>query len=52
MKASVAPHTGGRRRWMYGFRLGDGPSLEQVLAKAYSSPEGEDEGATAHCDSP
>jgi hypothetical protein len=40
IKPPVAPHTGGRRRWMYGFRLN--PSSESD-----SSPEADEEG----CDS-
>lgn len=43
-RAPAAPHTGGRRRWMYGFRLNDAPSLEHVVTAAYDSPEAEEDG--------
>jgi hypothetical protein len=33
----------GRHRWMYGFRLDHGPSLEQVVAEAYPNPERDEE---------
>lgn len=42
-KPALAPATGGRQRWMYGFRLEGGPSLEQVVAGAYSNTEADDE---------
>jgi hypothetical protein len=45
-KPAPAPPTGGRHRWMYGFRLDRGPSLEQVVA-AHQNPEGDEEA----CDS-
>lgn len=35
--------TGGRQRWMHGFRLEGGPSLEQVVAEAYSNTEADGE---------
>ena len=41
------PATGGRRRWMYGFRLDGNPSLQQVAAEANQNPEPEEEA----CDS-
>jgi len=34
-----SPSTGGRHRWMYGFRLEGGPSLDQVVADAYGRQE-------------
>src|SRR5215831_4433210 len=46
-KPAPAPPTGGRHRWMYGFRLDRGPSWEQVVAAAYQNPDGEEEA----CDS-
>jgi hypothetical protein len=42
-KSAPAPATGGRQRWMHGFRLEGGPSLEQVLRGAYSNTEADDE---------
>jgi transposase len=42
-KPAPAPATGGRQRWMYGFHLEGGPSLEQVVAGAYSNSEADDE---------
>ena len=44
---ALQPHTGVRQRWMHGFRLDSGPSLEQVVARAYQTVEAEEEG----CDS-
>lgn len=38
------PPTGGRRRWMYGFTLSGGPSLEQLVRGAYQNPEESSEG--------
>ncbi len=46
-KPAPAPPTGGRHRWMYGFRLDKEPSLEQAVAAAYPNPESEEEA----CDS-
>jgi transposase-like protein len=40
----VAPPTGGRQRWIYGFHLDGGPSLEQVIAEACDSSEADEEG--------
>jgi DNA-binding Lrp family transcriptional regulator len=34
-------HWEGRRRWLYGFHLADGPSLEQIVATAYGNTEEE-----------
>ncbi len=42
-RTTPAPATGGHQRWMYGFRLEGGPSLEQVVAGAYSNTEADDE---------
>jgi hypothetical protein len=42
VRAPAAPHTGGRRRWMYGFRREGGPSLERVVASAYEHSEEEE----------
>ncbi|HEY7392429.1 MAG TPA: ISNCY family transposase [Bryobacteraceae bacterium] len=42
-KPAPGPPTGGRNRWMHGFRLDDGPSLEQVIATAYQNPGSEDD---------
>jgi hypothetical protein len=42
-KPAPAPPTGGRHRWMHGFRLDGGPSLEEVVATAYQSAEIEEE---------
>jgi transposase len=36
---------GGNHRWMYGFDLASGPSLEEVVAHAYGEPGEESEGA-------
>jgi hypothetical protein len=46
MTAPAVPPTAGRRRWMYGFRDG-GPSLEHVMADAYSAAEGDEEGSNS-----
>ena len=43
-KPAPTPPTGGSQRWMHGFRLEGGPSLEQVVAGAYSNTEADDEG--------
>jgi transposase len=40
-KPTPAPPTGGRRRWMYGFRLDDGPAK---AARADANAEAEEEG--------
>jgi hypothetical protein len=46
-KPAPTPPTGARHRWMYGFRLDDGPPLQQVVAAAYQNSESEEEA----CDS-
>jgi transposase len=43
-KPAPAPPTGGRRRWMYGFRLDDGPAKQAIVD---ANAEAEEEG----CDS-
>jgi len=40
-KPAPAPPTGGRRRWMYGFRLDEGPSLQQAIAETGADAEEE-----------
>jgi|HubBroStandDraft_1064217.scaffolds.fasta_scaffold71886_2 transposase len=41
-KPAPAPPTGGRRRWMYGFRLDESPSLQQAIAEV-GADAGEDD---------
>jgi hypothetical protein len=42
-KPAPAPPTGGRRRWMHGFQLDGGPTLDQVVATAYQNTGVDDE---------